>query len=388
MRHEPTHDGGARPRVLVVGHGPPTSGGIPSFVTRITADAWLAERCSIEFLNTAPRGVKRPGAFTGSNLWHTAVHAWAIFRGSRGTDVVHLNLAATPTLPLIRAIVLTAAARLGRSAVILHAHTGMIEGCVRGSLFRRLLRLELRIASLLIVVSRPAAAAAGPLGPVAYLPNGVDPDAFATGPKESDPALMLFVGTVAERKGLLDLRDALVAIRPDGAPPIRVAIVGDGEQEGPGSFDAIRAAFARAGLQHVEFAGALDHDRTAALMARAGIFCLPSHSEGFPLAVLEAMASEAAVIGTDVGDIREIIGAAEAGIVVPPSDPDALGAAIRRLADDRRERERLGAAGRRRVQREYSQRLLVERLFALYASVVPRASAARRTPRSGAIARG
>ncbi len=360
-------------RILVVGHGPPTRGGIPSFVTRITGDRWLRERCSIEYLNTAPRTEKRPGAFTGSNVGMTFAHAWAVFRRARRSDLVHLNLAATPTLPLIRAIVLTAAGRMGGARVILHAHTGMIEGCVRGRAFRSLLRLELRLAASMVVVSRAAEEAATPLGKVVYLPNGVDPAAFATGPKDGDPALLLFVGTVAERKGLIDLRDALAAIRSEGSPArLRTVIVGDGEQEGPGAFDRIREAFASSGLSDVEFTGALDHGRTAGLLARADIFCLPSHSEGFPLSVLEAMASEAAVVATAVGDVPAMLGEGEAGVVVPAMDPTALGTAIDRLAADADGRRRLGAAARLRVEREYSQQRLVERLLALYESLCGR----------------
>ena len=76
-------------------------------------------------------------------------------------------------------------------------------------------------------------------------------------------------------------RSEILAGRPNAA--LEVTIVGDGVQEGPGSFEAIRGAYARAGLRHVRFAGSLSHARTSELLARADIFCLPSHSEGFPL---------------------------------------------------------------------------------------------------------
>jgi glycosyltransferase involved in cell wall biosynthesis len=345
-------------------------------VTRLVDDRWLAERCAIVYVNTAPSGEKRPGEFTASNLWLTAVHARTLYRASRRADVVHLNLAAAPALPLIRALVLTLACRLAGTPVILHAHTGMIETCVQRWFFRWIMRLELRAASLLIVVSRAAGRAAGPLGPpgrVAYLPNGVDPAAFSTGPKDEDPPLMAFVGTVAERKGLIDLRDALRTLRsPDGDLRLHLVIVGDGVQEGPGSFDRIRDAYRSADLGSVEFAGALSHDRTSALLGRAAIFCLPSHSEGFPLSVLEAMASAAAVVATEVGDLPDILDHGAAGLLVPAMDPGSLCRALDRLLRDADGRRRLGEAGRERVERHYSQGRLVERLFDLYRSVAKR----------------
>jgi glycosyltransferase involved in cell wall biosynthesis len=374
--------------VLLVGHGPPTTGGIPSFVMRLVGDGWLGERCAIDYVNTAPDGEKLPGAFTASNLWLTAVHARTLFRRSRGADVVHLNLAAAPTLPLIRALVLTLACRLAGVPVILHAHTGMIETCVQGWLFRSIMRLELRAASLLIVVSTAAERAAAPLGGpgrVAYLPNGVDPAAFSTGPKDEGPPLVAFVGTVAERKGLIDLRDALGTLRrPDGDLPLRVVIVGDGVQEGPGSFDHIRDAYRTAGLDLVEFAGSLSHERTSALLGRAEIFCLPSHSEGFPLSVLEAMASAATVVATEVGDLPDILDHGNAGVLVPARDPGSLSRALDGLLRDAGERRRLGEAGRSRVELHYGQGRLVERLFDLYRSVArPRRTKAHADPADG-----
>lgn len=366
-------DPGPRLAVLLVGHGPPTTGGIPTFVTGLVDDAWLAERCAIEYLNTAPSGEKRPGEFTASNLWLTAVHARTLYRASRRADVVHLNLAAAPALPLTRALVLTLACRLAGTPVILHAHTGRLDRSARRWFFRSIMRIELRVASLLIVVSKAAARAAGPLGPagrVAYLPNGVDPAAFSTGPKEEDPPLVAFVGTVTERKGLIDLRDALRTVRtPGGDPPIHLVIVGDGAQEGPGSFDRIRDAYRAADLEWVEFAGSLSHDRTSALLGRAAIFCLPSHFEGFPLSVLEAMASAAAVVATEVGDLPDILNHGKAGLLVPAMDPGSLSRALDGLLRDADGRRRLGEAGRRRVEDHYSQGRLVQRLFDLYRSV-------------------
>lgn len=358
--------------MLLVGQGPPSRGGIPTFVTVLRSDAWLRERADVELLNTTPRGTKHPGAFRASNIGLAFRHAWQIFRRARTRDIVHLNLAATPSLPMLRAVVLLWAARAGGARVILHAHTGQIEESVASPAFRRLARIASRVADIIVVVSESAQAALRGVGVEAeLLDNGVDVGAFETGPKDAPPVLS-FVGTVCERKGLLDLRDALARL---GDREASVLIAGDGAQEGPGAFERVRAAFA--GMEGVEFLGALPEEEVRALLARSSIFCLPSHWEGFPLTVLEAMAAETAVVATRVGAIPRMLDEGRSGVVVDPHDAPALGEALGRLLSDDEERRRLARAARARVEREYDLSRMVRSVEELYRSVGPRRSGRR-----------
>src|SRR5262249_14412543 len=172
---------------------------------------------------------------------------------------------------------------------------------------------------------------------------------FGTGPKPTRPPILTFVGTVCERKGLLDLCAALVDLqrrRGFQREDLRVIIVGDSSQEGPGVDARIRRVFERAGLGWAEFTGALERPEVLGILAESSIVCLPSHWEGFPLSVLEGMASGAAIIATRVGDVPWMIEGA--GILLEPGDEGALSRAIERLALDPGERERLGRRGRTR----------------------------------------
>lgn len=365
-----------RPRVLLVGQGPPSAGGIPSFVTRLSDDRWLRERVHVELLNTTPRGTKYPGALNAANAWLALKHAWQVLRGARRADVVHLNLAAAPTLPLLRALVLARAARFARARVILHAHTGQIEECVSLATYRWLLRLVPRVTDAVVVVSETAQAALATAGVEALrMDNGIEARDSPTGPKE-DPPVLSFVGTVSERKGLIDLRDALAKVRAEAGPPLaaRVLVAGDGAQEGPGAFERIRRAFREAGLTEVRFVGALSEAEVRALLARSSIFCLPSHWEGFPLTVLEAMAARTAVVATRVGAIPRMLDEGRAGVLVEPGDPDGLARAIAGLLASRDERERLAGAARDRAEREYDQARVVREIHDLYRRVAGGAS--------------
>jgi glycosyltransferase involved in cell wall biosynthesis len=248
----------------------------------------------------------------------------------------------------------------------------------------------LSITHAFVVVSASGervVAGAGGTAKVVRLPNGIDVRRFAATPKATDPLVLSFVGTVCERKGLLDLRDALAALR-DGRGvqqgDLRVIIVGDSTQEGPGIDRRIRRDYERAGLGWVEFTGALERDGVRQVLAQSSIVCLPSHWEGFPLSVLEGMASGAAIIATKVGDIPWMVG--DAGILVEPGDVDALAGAIARLVTDPDERERMGRNARARVERDFNRENLTEALYALY-TAGSRSGLERRSPSSASVDR-
>jgi glycosyltransferase involved in cell wall biosynthesis len=90
------------------------------------------------------------------------------------------------------------------------------------------------------------------------------------------------------------------------------------------------------------------------LLAVADLFVLPSLYEGLPVSVLEAMAARRPVVATAIGGTDEAVTHELTGLLVPPSDPGALASAIRRLRSDPALAGRLAAAGRERVEGEFS----------------------------------
>ena len=103
----------------------------------------------------------------------------------------------------------------------------------------------------------------------------------------------------------------------------------------------------------------------AALLAAADIFVLPSHFEGLPMSVIEAMLCGLPVVATDIRGPREQVVRGETGLLVPPCAVDPLAEALRRLAADAPLRHRMGEAGRARALALYDEAMIVSRTLDL-----------------------
>jgi glycosyltransferase involved in cell wall biosynthesis len=175
-----------------------------------------------------------------------------------------------------------------------------------------------------------------------------------------DTVAIACVANLIPYKGHADLIDALARLPRD--PPWELWCAG--RDDGIGRALADRAA----GLGgRVKFLGA--RDDVPDLLAAADIGVLASHEEGFPNAVLEAMAARLPVVATRAGGIPEAIDDGKTGLLVPVRDPAALGAALVRLIGDAALRRRMGAEGRARVEAEFALDACAVAYARLYRSI-------------------
>ena len=105
-------------------------------------------------------------------------------------------------------------------------------------------------------------------------------------------------------------------------------------------------------------------DDVAGFLATGDLFAFPSHQEGFPLTLLEAMAVGLPVVATEIDGPVEILKDGINGRLVPDDDPDRLGEALGEMISDRAAARRLGAAARALVLKDYSPDALARRLEA------------------------
>lgn len=209
---------------------------------------------------------------------------------------------------------------------------------------------------------------------VAAVPVGADPDVFAPAPQPEGDPRVLFVGKLAPLHGI-DV--VLAAARRPGAPPLRV--IGDGQL---GSW--LAAELRRApppGVEHVPWVPYTDlggEVRRASICL--GVFgASPRVGRVVPNKVWQAMAAGRPVVTADGPAPREVLTDGVDALLVPAADPDALAAAITRLAADPRLRARLGAAARRRYL-ELGTPAAVARTFVDALAALPRRST---IPRAG-----
>jgi glycogen synthase len=220
--------------------------------------------------------------------------------------------------------------------------------------------------------------------------NGIDVDEYrqvertdALTGRGVDPSrpIVLFVGRITRQKGIIHLVNAI----PDIDPEIQVVLLaGAPDTEEIAAEMKERVAVARRGRDGVIWVDEmLPRDEVIQFYSHATAFCCPSVYEPFGIINLEAMACRTPVVASRVGGIPEVVVPEETGVLVDPSllpgtfeprDPARfsrdLAAAINRVAGDSQLAGRMGDAGRRRAEREFSWRAIAKRTLDLYDRLV------------------
>jgi glycosyltransferase involved in cell wall biosynthesis len=264
------------------------------------------------------------------------------------------------------------AARLAGAAVVGHAHA---ENVFRPDGVGRTVQVALdnrtaRLCARILAVSEPTRAALERQG---YPPellevvrNGIVVTERVSGAgiraelnvPEHAP-LVVHVGRLDAMKGQRELLQAFGQL-----PDAYAVLVGDG----PLRAELERRAAELGVAERVRFTGM--RDDVAEVMAAADVVTLPSHVEAFGLTLLEAMLQARPVVASAVGGIPCVVVDGETGLLVPPGDSKALGWALGELLSDPARAQRLGDAGRRRVELEFAAGPMAARILEVYDEAV------------------
>jgi glycosyltransferase involved in cell wall biosynthesis len=208
--------------------------------------------------------------------------------------------------------------------------------------------------------------------PIHIIPNGIHTNKMKQVPTEnfsqifnipSDSVVILFLGRLHVLKGANQLIEGFLKIQEK--IPESVLIMAGPDQHGlQASFiDQVKQANL---IDRVIFPGMVSGETKSNLLARADLFCLPSSGEGFSMAVLEALASQTAVL-LSPGCYFPEVATADAGLIVDPN-PDAIGEALIKMVSSPERLKQMGAKGIALVRERYTWDYVTDQLLKMYSS--------------------
>jgi len=339
--------------VLVVSPSRKTRGGITSVVNAYESSVFWAE-WNCHWIEThIDRGVQW-------KLLYFLCALLAYFVKLPGCSLVHIHLS-EPVSALRKSFFAIPAFAL-RKPVVLHFHSFSPETTVDSRwkpLYRFLFKKACRIIVLSPMWKKAVEHSLGEL-PLVVVPNPCAAISAESMPKKGGRPYVLFAGTLNARKGYADLIRAFALIAPLH-PEWDLHLAGNGELEVAASL------VVAAGLDgRVLMPGWIAGAEKGALFRNAGIFCLPSYAEGFPMAVLDAFAYGLPVVTTPVGGIPDILEDGVTASIVPCGDISALAHALSTLMGDAGKRASYAAAGLELARGPFSVEAVCNQISGLY----------------------
>lgn len=288
-------------------------------------------------------------------------HTAAVARCARDCDLIHANWT-------LSAIAAAAGAWRHRKPFVVTVQGSDIFQGGRMPFIRGLTRRALRRASQVLALSHSLAAETSrvsgiPAEKIQVLPNGVNLEKFPFAPPEGREKLLLFVGSLIERKGGGVLIQAMPEVLKR-LPGYRLVMIG----EGPLQADW-QGLVSRLGLQdEVRLIGTQTQAEISAWMRRASLFVLPSLEEGQGVVFVEALASGLPCLGTAVGGIPDVL-TPQVGRLAAPGDPAVLAEAICDILEDQAGWQSMCSSARQRAEREFDWDRIAARLMEIYQRV-------------------
>ncbi len=355
-----------KPRILMVGPVAPPAGGMASVMQTLSHSPLNGDVELFVFANNSDWG--RALGPLGAAIRHLVLMLSLISRTIRKRiDLIHIHTCSSFSF-YRNALDVVVLQMLGRK-VILHLHGGRFADFYEraGSVGRAVIRATLRRADAVIVLSerwRQWINWHVPDASVRVVANGVvvprDPSPPAQ--RNPGPCRFLFLGLLAEPKGVFDLLAACRSLHSDG---VAFELTLAGPWNSPAERDRFHSKVLLDRLGDcIHESGPVESSERDSLFEDADVFVLASHSEVMPVSVLEAMSHALPVIGTDVGAVSEMV--ADAGAIVTPGHIDELACAMRSLAADPERCRTLGVLARRRVIDHFTDNAQARALDHLY----------------------
>jgi glycosyltransferase involved in cell wall biosynthesis len=307
----------------------------------------------------------------GRFRWSKIAHLWWLLakciRELRRLDdaIVYYPPAGPGYVPILRDVIFLVLLKPFARGLVFHFHAGGLGAFLssRPILRRVALAAYGRPLVSIEISARDEPRISEMIGAVehAIVPNGLDVPSLAPERRRSDPPVVLFVGSLSESKGVLDVIETAAILRSRGRPTsFRIVGAWKDEVTRRRALELIE----RHGLHEtVAFLGLVTGDEKWELYRSSDLFLFPSHfeAENFPLVLLEAMAFGLPTVSTDWRGIPEIVDHEVTGLVLPIKRPDLYAAAVEDLLfGGVAEFERYASAGRARYEERFTASVFCE----------------------------
>ena len=196
--------------------------------------------------------------------------------------------------------------------------------------------------------------------------SGVNIEEFRSAHENCISRTIVLASRMLWDKGVGEFVEASNILRLGGLY-VRFVLVGDNDPENP-------ASIATEQLNRWHQSGVIEwwgyKSPMNMILSKACIVCLPSYREGLPKILLEAASCSKPIVATDVPGCRDVVHDGKNGFLIPVRDPHSLANAIKILIDNPEMRNRMGDYGRRLVEREFSEQIVVEKTMLVYQELI------------------
>lgn len=359
-------------RVVVVAHGPPMRGGIATVALDLVEDPGLNAEFEMVFQNTSQNDSQR-GKLAVENIKRAFTDARDTFRLARRGGIVHSHAVQEPWLVGWRQVLIALAARARGSRVLLHNHAQPpymeAPGAYRvGRANRWAFAVLDRLVDANILIAAAGEPNLRPYMPHVDLPvvaNSVVVEDMVPTTADHEPPVVLFIGELLERKGVLVLLDALDLLDARGVTGYELRIIGDNRDGLDPLKDEMIAAITARG-RAATMTGPLVRAEVYRHLSEADLYVFPTHTEGQPFTVIESLSAGVPIVATDIQAIANMMVDGVNGRLLPVDDTAAFADAIEELLADPARRRQISAANRELALERFDRAVFRERISELY----------------------
>jgi len=290
----------------------------------------------------------------------------------REIRAIHVHAASDSSF--VRKSIAVIIAKVFRKRIILHMHGGEFSSFYKkAGIIKPYLRFIIRRSDILICLSKQWIEYYSgflPASKLRILNNPVVTIEHSLVNKKTGKVCFLFLGLIVERKGIYDLLKAISLLDKDVRDKMHLEIGGDGERE------KLQQMISDLNIsESVTFRGWVDGVLKEELFSKANVYILPSHFEGLPVSILEAMSQGMPVIATSVGGIPEIVIDGKNGYLVNVGDIEAIRESMTKLIVQPMLLESMGKESEILV-RPYQDKAVFPALQEIYSTVLQKNAAA------------